>query len=247
MAGSALKPYYEDADVTLYHGKCEDVLPHIDHADLVVTSPPYNKGRQSGDYANMRDGYASYSDDMPDAEYLEWQQGIISQLWRITGDNGAIFYNHKPQIRDGIAHLPTRYIPDGVNLRQVIIWDRGGGMNWNPRFFVPRTEWVLLLAHEGFKLADRSASNAGDIWRLGIDQDRGDGHPCAFPKSLPSTAIVATESKVILDPFAGSGTTLFAARDHGRKSIGVELDESYCEIIAKRLQQGAFDFEGLSS
>lgn len=237
--------YYQDEFVTLYHGKCEDVLPRIDHADLVVTSPPYNKGRQSGAYANMRDGYESYSDDLPDEDYIEWQHSVVSELWRITSDNGAIFYNHKPQIRDGVSLLPTRYIPEGVILRQVIIWDRGGGMNWNPRFFVPRTEWVLLLAHENFKLTDRSASNAGDIWRLGIDQDRNDGHPCAFPKSLPATAIESTDSKVILDPFAGSGTTLFAARDLGRKSIGVELDESYCESIAKRLSQGAFDFSAL--
>ena len=240
-----MKPYYQDDRVTLYHGDCLEVMPTLSGVDLVVTSPPYNKGKQSGDYANMRDGYASYSDDLPDADYLEWQHAVVREMWRLTADKGAIFYNHKPQIRDGVALLPTRYVPPEVALRQVIIWDRRGGMNWNASFFVPQHEWVLLLAHRDFRLRDRGASATGDVWDLGIDQ-RSDGHPCAFPESLPARAIEATTAQTILDPYAGSGTTLEAARRLGRQAIGIELDERYCEQIARRFDQGVLDFGALA-
>jgi modification methylase len=178
---------------------------------------------------------------MPDGAYVEWQKAVIADLWRLTAPGGAIFYNHKPQLRDGAVLLPTRYVPDHVTLRQVIIWDRRVGMNWNASFFCPQHEWVLLLAHPEFRLTSRGASAVGDVWRLGIDQ-APDGHPCAFPESLPARAIESTSARCILDPFAGSGTTLATARRLGRKAIGVEKSERYCEIAARRLSQGVFDF-----
>ena len=238
-----MKPYYRDDNVTLYHGDCLEIIPRLGPVDLVVTSPPYNMGKQSGAYANMRDGYRSYSDDRGDAEYVDWQKNVISALWGATNPAGAIFYNHKPIIREGAALLPTRLIPDEATLRQIIIWDRKSGMNWNASFFCPQHEWVMLLAHRDFRLVSRSHSVAGDVWTLGIDSKAHD-HPCAFPESLPTTAIAATDAKVILDPFAGSGTTLRAANDLGRKAIGIELDEAYCEMIARRLDQMCLDFGG---
>lgn len=236
-----MKPYYEDGRVTLYNGRAEDIIPRIGSVDLVVTSPPYNMGPQSGAYANMRNGYKTHADNMPDEEYVAWQQQIVGMLWDATAPRGAIFYNHKPLIRDGVGQLPTRYLPDDVMLRQVIIWNRRGGMNWSASHFCPQHEWVMLLAHRDFRLLSRGHSAPGDVWDLGIDS-RVDGHPCAFPESLPTTAIAATDAKVILDPFAGSGTTLRAANDLGRRAIGIELDESYCELIARRMDQMCLDF-----
>jgi site-specific DNA-methyltransferase (adenine-specific) len=233
----SIQPYYQDEAVTLYHGDCLDVLPTLSGIDLVVTSPPYNKGKQSGAYANMREGYEGYGDDLPDEAYVEWQRAVMSALWESLSDNGAIFYNHKQQVRDGVALLPTRLAPDHVLLRQIIIWNRKGGMNWSPTFFVPQHEWVLLYAKPAFKLKSRGASAPGDVWNLGIDSTDND-HPCAFPIGLPNIAIDATDAKVILDPFAGSGTTLRSAMDLGRKAIGIEKSERYCEVIAKRLAQG---------
>lgn len=239
-------PYYQDEHVILYHGDCLEVLPRLGPVDLVVTSPPYNKGRQSGDYANMRGGYKSYSDDIPDSEYIDWQRDVIALLWDATAPAGAIFYNHKTQLRDGVAELPTRYIPDHVLLRQMIIWNRKGGFNWNASHFCPQHELILLLAHREFRLTSRSHSAAGDVWNLGIDSRDTGGHPCAFPESLPATAINATDARTVLDPFAGSGSTLRAAKNLGRKAIGIEIDESYCEFIATRLAQGVLDFGEVS-
>jgi len=240
-----VKPYYQDDNVTLYHGDCLEIIPRLGPVDLVVTSPPYNMGKQSGAYANMRDGYRSYSDDRGDAQYVAWQKSVISALWDATAPSGAIFYNHKTLIRDGAALPPTRYVPDGVTLRQMIVWNRGGGFNHSPSHFCPHHELILLLAHRDFRLKDRPASAAGDVWNLGIDHKAHD-HPCAFPESLATTAIAATDAKVILDPYAGSGTTLRAANDLGRKAIGIELDEAYCEMIARRLDQMCLDFGGAS-
>ncbi len=232
--------YYEDGSVTIYHGDCREILPQLT-ADLVITSPPYNMGKQSGAYANMRDGYLSHMDDMPDLEYVEWQRDSISAMWEAVAPAGAIFYNHKPLIRNGTALLPTRLLPAGAILRQVIIWNRRGGMNWSPSHFCPQHEWILLVAHPAFRLASRGHSATGDVWDVGIEQAH-DGHPCSFPLGLPSRAISATDARVVLDPFMGIGTTLRAAKDLGRRAIGIEIEERYCEIAAKRCAQEVLDF-----
>lgn len=235
-----MKPYYQDESCVIYHGDCLEVLPSIPAVDLVVTSPPYNKGRQSGDYANMRDAYLSHTDDLPDAEYVEWQQQVLAACWRAVAPAGAVFYNHKPQLKDGTVLLPTRLLPADAKLRQVIIWDRKVGMNWNASHFCPQHEWVLLLAHPEFRLSSRTASAVGDVWTLNTERTSY-GHPCPFPVTLAQTAIAATEAQTILDPFMGSGSTLRAAKNLGRRSIGIEIEERYCEIAAKRLAQEVLD------
>lgn len=239
-----MTPYYSDAAVTIYHADCREILPSVT-ADLVFTSPPFNLGRQSGAFANMRDGYLSHSDAMPDAEYVAWQIETLSALWRIVAPSGAIFYNHKPLIRDGEVRLPTRYIPAEALLRQVIVWDRRVGMNWSPSHFCPQHEWILLLAHREFRLLDRGSSAPGDVWSFPISQE-AEGHPCAFPATLPTTAIAATDASVVLDPFMGSGTTLYAAKALNRRAIGIEIEERYCELAARRCAQEVLDLGGVA-
>jgi DNA modification methylase len=228
-------PYYSDEWVTIWHGDCRDVLPTLT-ADTFITSPPYNLGHVSGAYANMRDGYATHDDAMPDEEYVAWQQSTLSLMWAALPDTGAIFYNHKPLIRDRSAVLPTRLLPAEVTLRQIITWDRGVGMNWSPTHLRPQTEWIMLLAKPGWALPDRGSSTAGDLWRFPIEQTDY-GHPCPFPVALPAHILELT-SGTVCDPFMGSGTTLVAAKAAGRKAVGIELDERYCEIAVSRLAQG---------
>jgi site-specific DNA-methyltransferase (adenine-specific) len=226
-------------DCTLYHGDCLEIMPTLDMVDVVVTSPPYNKGKQWGWKANMKDGYASYGDDMDDNDYVGWQKAVVSECWRLISKDGAIFYNHKPQIKGGTVVLPDRYIPADCNIRQVICWDRGSGVNLGDGHFCPSYEWIILVAQEGFKLKSRSHSAIGDVWRVPPESKRT-RHPCPFPVAVATKCIDSNHGEIILDPFMGSGTTGVASAMLGRKFIGVELDEGYFDISCERIQK-AYD------
>jgi len=241
-----MKPYYQDDHVTLYHGDNAEVLPSLSGVDLVLTSPPYNlsgDGNKPGDthssWSALAGGYASYADNLPHDEYVAWQQGLISTLWETLTDDGAILYNHKPRVGGPVVRLPLDLIPDHVLLRQIVVWDRGSGFNRTGCYYVPAHEWIMVLAKPGWRTTSRSID---DVWRIPFET--GGEHPAPFPLALATRAIGSTSASVVLDPFAGSGTTLRAAKDLGRKAIGVELDERYCEIAAKRLGQEVLDFGG---
>ena len=230
-----MSPYYSDDLVTIYHGDSRDILRDLEDESvaLVVTSPPYNLGDMSGGLANLAGGYGSYADQMPHEEYVAWQRSILQELWRVIAYEGAIYYNHKPRIQNGVLWTPLDLNP-GLPLRQIIVWHRTIGVNWSETFFMPMHEWIMLLAKPGFRFS-KSISHFGDVWRMPPELDRS--HPAPFPIGLPARAIQTAPDGVILDPFMGSGTTLRAAKDQGRKSIGIEIDERYCELAAKRLAQ----------
>lgn len=257
-------PYYVDDFVTLYHGDCLDLLPSIAGVDLVVTSPPYNLkvmpwpplghwvdgqakgggGKWSGSDGRGGIEYEDHDDAMPWAEYVDWQRNVLSACWDSLSEHGAIYYNHKPRPAGEKVWLPLELNP-GLPLRQVVIWARAGGINFAPTHYVPTCEWVMVFAKSGFRLRDKSASGVGDVWR--IVQEANTQHPAPFPLGLPARAIETTKPSLVLDPFAGSGTTLRAAKDAGIPSIGIEKSERYCEIVAKRLAQDVLDFEGAAS
>ena len=230
-------PYYADDHVTIYHGDNREILPELADVDLVLTSPPYNlngDGNQSGGtyFRNLSEGYASHPDDMPHAEYVRWQNDVLRLLWATLTDAGAIYYNHKPRVGGARVRLPLELVPHEMPVRQVIIWDRGSGFNRQFTYYVPSHEWVLLIAKPAFRTNTRSVD---DVWRIPFET--GSEHPAPFPLSLARRAIGTTDAQLIVDPFSGSGTTLRAAKDLGRKAIGIEIEERYCEIAAKRLGQ----------
>lgn len=251
-------PYYEDAAVTLWHGKAEDVLPSISGVDLIVTSPPYNLGvTTGGGFGNYKDGqkrggqgkwggtsktgidYDEHNDAMSYEEYEAWQHDVLRLCWATLSGSGAIYYNHKPRVQALGLWTPLALNP-GLPLRQIIVWARSGGMNYSPTHYVPTHEWVMVLAKPAFRLKSRAASGIGDVWR--IPQEANPDHPAPFPISLPTAAIETTAPSLVLDPFAGSGTTLRAAKSAGVRSIGIEKSERYCEIAARRLSQDVLDF-----
>jgi site-specific DNA-methyltransferase (adenine-specific) len=240
-----VKPYYDEDGITIYHGRCEDVLPTLSGVGLVLTSPPYNlsgDGNQpSGTYfTNLRGGYVEHHDAMPHAEYVAWQRSVLEACWATLTDDGAIFYNHKPIVRGNEMKLPLELNP-GLPLRQIVVWDRGSGFNRQFTYFVPAHEWIMLLAKPAFRTTTRSVD---DVWRIPFET--GSEHPAPFPLSLARRAVDATTAGLVVDPFCGSGTTLRAAKDAGRRAVGIELSERYCEIAATRLQQGVLDFGAVS-
>lgn len=225
---------------------------HVPLADITVTSPPYNMGlvpggngrgmyRPGGGVNNkgrkFRDGYDGHDDAMDYDDYCAWQRTVLDLCWQASAV--AVFYNHRPRVEHGLLREPLNG-DFGLPLRQRIIWDRGTGIDITLRAFCTRGEYVYLFAKPEFSLVDHSASGMGDVWRFTPESVHG--HPAPFPLALPRRCIEATGAQSVLDPFAGTGTTLRAAKDAGVRAVGIELSERYCEIAAKRLAQGVFDF-----
>lgn len=230
-----MTPYYQDDHCTIYHGDCLDVLPSITGVDLVFTSPPYNKGggtAKGKEWARLADGYGIHDDNMPEADYVAWQRNVATSCMATLNDDGALFYQHKPIAKGPEFIDPRRLIPPELNVRQIITWDRGSGFQRDGFHLCPEYEWIIVVAKDSWRVADRSI---GDVWRVPSIAD--EHHPASFPLKLPTLAIRASNASLILDPFMGSGTTLRAAKDPGRKAIGIEVEERYCEIAAKRLGQ----------
>jgi len=212
--------------------------------DLIVTSPPYNLGNSSGGWCNgtekasrwknakLRSGYDNHSDNMPHEEYVFWQRECISEMLRLLPDNGAVFYNHKWRVQGGLLQ-DRADIMDGFPVRQIIIWARPGGINFNDNYFVPTYEVIYLIAKPSFKLIPK-ANGIGDVWVL--NSARND-HPAPFPLELPLRCIKSTAAKLILDPFMGSGTTAVAAKLLGRNYIGIEKSSRYVDMAIERLAE----------
>jgi modification methylase len=125
-------------------------------------------------------------------------------------------------------------IVDGFPVRQVIIWRRKGGFNFNPGYFLPTYEVIYLIAKPQFRLAPR-ANVLGDVWE--VRQDSGNPHPAPFPVDLIDRIIASTTAKIILDPFIGSGTTAISALDHGRDYIGIDISPDYCAAARDRIRR----------
>lgn len=210
--------------------------------DLVVTSPPYNIKNSSGNglkcgkggkwpQAELINGYDTYHDAMPYGEYVKWQRACLKAMMRVLADDGAIFYNHKWRVQRGVIQDRREIVWD-LPVRQVIIWERNGGINFNRGYFLPTYEVIYLIAKPGFKLR-KGASKMGDVWKIG--QEQSNWHPAPFPVELVSRCIGATDAEVVLDPFMGSGSTAIAAEQNGRSWVGIDISEEYCKKAEARI------------
>lgn len=217
--------------------------------DLIVTSPPYNlknstgngmKDGRGGKWANaaLIKGYAEHDDNMPYDKYIKWQRQCLKEMLRIIPDNGAIFYNHKWRVQAGLLQ-DRREIVDGFPLRQIVIWKRAGGINFNAGYFLPTYEVIYLIAKSDFKLAPKTNAK-GDIWEF--PQEMQNPHPAPFPVALIDRIIESTTAKTVLDPFMGSGTTAIAAKKNKRHYIGIELSKEYLTMAKRRMKDYFGDF-----
>ena len=157
---------------------------------------------------------------------------LINEMMRLLRDDGAIFYNHKWRVQNGL--LQDRHeILEGFPVRQIMIWKRSGGINFNAGYFLPTYEVIYMIAKPKFKLADK-ANRLGDVWE--IKQEARNPHPAPYPEELTDRIISSTNAKIILDPFAGSGTTGVSAKKFGRDYILIEKSREYCNMIEARLE-----------
>ena len=232
---------------------CLEVLPYIEKESIkvVVTSPPYNlknstgngmKDGRGGKWANaaLIDGYDLHQDMMPHDQYVNWQRDCIKAMMRVLREDGAIFYNHKWRVQNGLLQ-DRQDIVQGFPVRQIIIWQRSGGINFNPGYFLPTYEVIYLIAKPKFKLAPKMNSY-GDVWR--ISQEMNNPHPAPFPIELAVRCVESSGDGLVLDPFMGSGTTAIAAESLNRQWIGIDNSSQYCDLAKDRISD-YIDKEGI--
>jgi len=232
----------------LWHGDCREVLPLLPPCQCVVTSPPYNTlagipAKTTGSWA-AGDGGGSwigalsnngYADDLPEHEYVAAQNLIFSMV--NAAPNASLFYNHQIRWRDGVVSHPVEWFkPSGWNLRQEIIWDRGGGMMFNARMFCRFDERVLWFVRDAWQW-NQDFVGFGTIWRINKAQNKE--HPVAYPVELPMRCIGATTQPgdLVLDPFSGSASTGIAAMTLGRRFVGIERERKYFDIACERISR----------
>lgn len=222
-------PYYEDDLVTLYHGDCREITAWLD-ADVLVTDPPYGIGWKGSKWktARVHEGIQNDADTgCRDQALAEW------------GSKPALVFSDflKPppgRIRSTLVYQKP---PDAGFMGQGIGWRR----DWEPIYALG--DWAKSNEKRSAVLRT-SAPSVVSVIAQRYPGDTGGGHPHSKPIDVMEQLIMACPPGVIADPFAGSGSTLRAAANLGRKAIGVEVDERYCEIAAKRLDQYALDFGG---
>ena len=219
-------PYYSDEWVTLYHGDCREITAWLD-ADVLVTDPPYGIGWEQPAYLVV---------GRSKGQRTKQQDGILNDGDTSARDEVLVMWGDRPALVFGSAERPS---PRGT--RRTLVWQKpaDAGLfgstiwrkDWEPIFMVGK--WPQVPASTSSIITTGHGSHRE--YAQGI-------HPHAKPIDTLQKLIAKCPPGTIADPFAGSGSTLVAAKRLGRKAIGVELDERYCEIAAKRLAQGVLDF-----
>ena len=214
------EPYYRDDHVTLWHGDCLEIDAWLS-ADVLCTDPPYGTNITAG---NPMGGYGRRQNHaQPDRPREGFT--IANDTGTETRDAALMLWGDRPAVVFGSPRMSD---PPGVWADR-LVWDKKRmGMNGGP--FRYRHETIFVSA--GFTRADDSAASVIECFPDQVD------HMHAKPLSVMHRLIAAAPPGVIADPFAGSGSTLVAARNLGRRAIGVELEERYCETVARRLAQG---------
>jgi site-specific DNA-methyltransferase (adenine-specific) len=221
-----MTPYYEDDHCQIYHGDCRDIIPTLSF-DVVVTDPPYGIDANT-DYTRL-EGSKPFATGIKE---------IGKKHNPVHGDDEPFdpaMFGDTPAAMFGVNHYAAR-VPESCTWH---VWDK-------------REELASNMLADAEMWATTWGSGPTRIFRhkwLGYFRPKGrkgDGfdHPTAKPLALMRYIIgePRTPPGVILDPYMGSGTTLRAAKDLGRKSIGIELEEKYCEVAVARLAQEVLDF-----
>ena len=216
----SITPYYQDESVTIYHGDCREILPTLPKVDLVLTDPPYGTKAHFGSDSYSRTHQRRAGSNM---ESYEW-------------DNEPVDLD----LLSGCLSLGSRACCWGGNYYSMppspawLVWDKVNTGKFSD----------CELAWTNYGCAARVKRH---MWNGMIRKGREqrNGHPTQKPLAVIKWCIELCPGcpQTILDPFMGSGTTLRAAKDLGRKAIGIEIEERYCEIAAERMRQEVLPLE----
>jgi len=219
-----MKPYYQDKWVTIYHGDCREILPQLDvKVDLVLTDPPYNGDIKYGEGTNDSRDW-----DM----YIDWIVGSIRLCETICNGPVIYFLSHH-----GLIKCIQVYAPHWVGA-----WFQPCPSG-NPVGKVGATlimpYWEPFLVYGNLKTIKASLP---DYCVSPVNSERLK-HPCPKPQSVMARIIASGDWQTVLDPFLGSGTTCYCAKKLNRYSIGIEIEEKYCEIAARRCSQEVMELK----
>ncbi len=212
-------PYYQDAFVRLYHGDCLEI-DEWQSADVLVTDPPYGVSYQSTMSKHGPSKLIANDSDV----------GARESVLDVWGDKPAIVFG-------------TWKVKRPERVKNLLVWDKGAApgmgdlsMPWG------HSHEEIYIFGRGF--VGKRQSNVLHFDTLPPSANYRPEHPTPKPIGLMEDLIEKCPSAwVIADPFSGSGATLVAARNLARFAVGVEIDEQYCEMIAKRLSQDVFHFD----
>ena len=217
-------PYFQDDAVTIYHADNRDILPLLEPGsiDLVLTDPPYELVASGGGIGAQR----KYLHDIEGFTDGGFDIGLLAPF------RNWMTFCSKAQIARLIARA------EAARQRWMLVtWNKPNPTPLSNGNYLPDTEYVVHAFDSGCLYGDYAART-----RFIVHPAEGSrwGHPNEKPLAVVKKLIRtgSDKSHTILDPFMGSGTTLRAAKDLGRKAIGIEIEERYCEIAAKRMQQG---------
>ncbi len=205
------KPYYQDAHCTIYHGDCRVILPLLPTFDAVITDPPYGIEHKSNG---------------------QW----FTSAKPVANDDSLWAYELLDCYRDcPLVCFFSPYKPV-AGWRSVLAWSKGGHVGIGGD---RETCWKRDFELIGVK-RNKPLNGGRDSGVLVFNAVKSDRHFCEKPVPLMCYLVskITNAGETILDPFCGSGSTLVAAKLEGRKAVGIELEEAYCEIAAERLRQG---------
>lgn len=218
------EPYYADDWVTLYHGDAREMMPE----GLVITDPPYNIGYS----------YDEYADKLPDADYLELLSVCLRSPSVVLHYPEGIF-----TVADAIGQHPDELAAWVYNTNLPKKWRMWAWFGVRPDWRALPGEYITTGRNKRISALKAKGHTPAhpDWWFEDIVKNVSAekvAHPAQLPVDVMRRVIALTPfDGPIVDPFAGSGTTLRAAKDLGRKAIGIELSERYCELVALRLGQ----------
>ena len=228
-----IKPYYQSDRVTLYHGDCLAILPTLEagSVDAVVTDPPYGVKYDGGHFHSGDVNIKRSRDRLRNDEDADIYSKLFPLLHRVVDGPCYVFYASTQADR---VIGPAR--ASGFDIHASIIWNKPNatyasmGANYKNRY-----EPLLYCKPKGSTLKWCGPTNERTVWDI-PREPRCHLHPTQKPVAVCERAIRNHNANTILDPFVGSGTTGVACVNTGRKFIGIEIDEKYCEIAAKRIQ-----------